>query len=228
VKLLQFRELRVEASCLTSNHAVVAGIVFRWTAHHVREIFSALLPRGYVLDGSSVIQVTCGPRGDNPQYFQCLGSSEYFVEDFDFASYARALPPVRERVVLATVEAALCDIADRVGAEKTALQNTASAVIECGFCLSTEVPKLRKTMRPSGRSLRVFRCLGTDLGETWLVRVVGRDKAVIAEIVMGKTPDYLNRRDYFKVAELIDGCYVVRDNLGWETFRLDLAGFTSE
>jgi hypothetical protein len=223
---MRFRELRVEASREISDHGVVApGLVFRWTAHHVREIFSALLPKAYTLDGSSAIQVTCGPRGEETQYSQCLGSSEYFVEDFDFVSYASAVPSVRERIILATVETALCDIAARVRAEKAELSHTASAVVECGFRLSTEIPRLRKVLRPSGHTLRIFRCLAAELGETWVARVVRRDGATVAEEVMGETPDYLDRRDYFKVAELIDGSYVVRDNLKKETFRLDVTRF---
>jgi hypothetical protein len=225
---MRFRELRIEASSLVSDHGVVApGLVFRWTAHHVREIFSALLPRGFVLDGSSVIQITCGPRGEEPQYTQLLGTSEYFVEDFDFVSYTKGDSAARERIILATVQRALCDIADRAGAEKAELNRTIAAVNECGFHLSTEVLKLRKALRPSGCSLRVFRCLCASLGETWLARVVRRDDVVIAETVMGASPDYLDRRDYFKLARLIGEEYVVHDRLDKETFRLDVSQFAT-
>src|SRR5688572_18932080 len=104
---MRLRELRVEASRMAVDHRAFApGLVFRWTTHHVREMFAALLPSGYVLDGSSVVQVTCGPRGEDPQYGQCLGSSEYFVEGFDFAAYARAPARDRELVILSTLESA--------------------------------------------------------------------------------------------------------------------------
>jgi len=164
---MRFRELRIEASPVARDQGLVPpDLVFRWTAHHVREIFTALLPQGYVLDGSSVIQITFGPRGEQPQYQQCLGSSEYYVEDFDFASYASSAKATRERVILASVEMALCEIAKRAGVDDSGVRLAAAGAIDCGFRLSVEIPKLRKALRQPAGKVHVFRCLSDDIGET--------------------------------------------------------------
>jgi hypothetical protein len=88
-----------------------------------------------------------------------------------------------------------------------------------------ESGKLRANLQPSRSVVRVFRCLASDLGETWLLRILRRDRSLITEKVMGESPDYLDRRNYFKRADLINGCYVVWDNLGGEVFRLDVSQF---
>lgn len=192
-------------------------------------IFATLLPRGYVLGGVSVIQLNYGSRGDEPQYIVWPRKSiVYYVEDFDFVAYRRASPAERERILLSSVEAALCDVADRVGVDDAILRNTCTAVAECGFSYSVEIPKLRKTLRPSGNTLRVFRCLSSNVGEAWILRVMRRDGTVIAEFAMDKTPNHLDRRDYFKKAEMADDSYVVRDNLAHETFRLNVGKFSAE
>lgn len=223
---MRFRELRIEASKRISDHGIIEpGYSFRSTTHHVREIFTALLPSSYVLDGSSVFQITCGPRGEESQYRQCLGSSEYYVEDFEFSSYAKADPAGRERMILATVERALSDIATRANADSSVVKTTAAAVLEHNFQLTTEIKKLRKGLGTSGNKLQVYRSLASEFGEAWYARITDRHGSLLAEREMNKKPDSLDRRDYFKAAELIEGSYVVRDHLGKETFRLDVSRF---
>lgn len=221
---MHFRELRVQASRLVSDHSRVAGLrtPFHWTAHHVRQIYAALLPKGYVLDGSSVIQITCGTRGEEPQYRQNLGSSEYFVDDFDFVAYARASPNERQRIILSTVRAALCDIASRVGKQDAELRSTAAAVAEHEFRYSVEIGKLKRFVNSTGRTVRVFRHLALELGETWALQITERGGSLVAEHAMGKSPQYLDCRDSYKSAELAEDAYIIRDNLGYETFRLDV------
>jgi hypothetical protein len=53
---MYLRELRIEQSKDVSKQNI--NIPFRWTAHHVREIFTALLPSKYTLDGSSLQMIS--------------------------------------------------------------------------------------------------------------------------------------------------------------------------
>jgi hypothetical protein len=71
----------------------------------------------------------------------------------------------------------------------------------------------------------VFRRLSADLGETWTLRILGRDGSTVAEQVMSESPSYLDRRESFKISEWADGYYVVRNRLGKETFRLDVSRY---
>ena len=226
---MRFRELRIEASPAASDHGVLpSGIAFRWTAHHVREIFSAVLPRDTTLDGSSVIQITCGPRVAGPLYHRALGSSEYFVEDFDFAHYARASPRDREVLLLQVIETALHDIARLVGAEPTPIEVAAQRVRDCSFALTQEVARLKRKIPNSPCAIRVFRSLSNELGESWLMRVCPPTGAAIEEVVMGKSPSYLDRREFYRAAEIEGANYIVRDTRGRETFRFDIVHLLSD
>src|SRR4051812_30577545 len=105
---MHLRTLAVEASDLAR---LPKEPVFRWLVHHVREAFVTLLPAGFEVDASGKIQITCGPRGLSPQYEQVLGTSNYFVEDFDFKEFFAASPLERDELILATIETSLISIA---------------------------------------------------------------------------------------------------------------------
>ncbi len=216
---MRFRELRIEASkAIGANGIMPPDFVFRWTAHHVREIFTALLPRNFDLDGSSVIQITCGPCTNDSKYESVLGSSEYFIEDFDFGFYAAASSNEREALLLSSVETALIEIAALAGTSPAAIMATAQAVRDGGFKLELEVIKLRKRLPSSTNTVRVFRCLSSMDGETWRARCFDKNGKLCGAKVMGKAPDFLDRRDFYHAAELRDGQYIVLSRLGKETF----------
>lgn len=182
----------------------------------------SLLPKDYTLDGSSLITISCGPPDDYGQYYQLLGCSVYCVEDFDFIDYGGRSLIERERMILAVTERALCDIARRSGASDVALREAAAEVTKRGFQLSVEIRKLRIAIGRSGNSVRVFRSLGAEFGESWIARIVRRDGSTIAEECM-VDPSTLDRRDYFMSAALSGNWYVVSDRLRKETFRLDVS-----
>lgn len=218
-KPLQLREIRIEASRLAP---CLSGIPFRWTAHHVREIFTALLPRGYQHDGSSVIQITCGPRGAEPQYHRVLGSSEYYVEEFNFTAYEQSSPADKEECLLRVLVDALCDIADRLGLSKDVVCTTAAAVRTCGFRLSLPQPNLKKRVPGTSMYLEVVRCLFREEGESWTLRLATRTGQIIREFAINERPDFLDRRDMYRKARIDSHEYVLINRLGKTCFRLDM------
>src|SRR4051812_43281500 len=109
---MHLRQIAIEAS---RTALIPSEPVFRWTAHHVKEVFLALLPRRFILDGSGKVQITCGPRGNDIQYQQLLGTTNYYREEFAFQEYYAASPPEREEILLKTIEDALFDITLRAG-----------------------------------------------------------------------------------------------------------------
>lgn len=95
------------------------GFPFRWSAHHVKEIFLSCLPKGYTLDGSSKITITCGSRTDDePVYAQMLGTSRLYVEDFDFDFYKQATVEQRQEIILDLIVRSLREIGSSVGSSQ--------------------------------------------------------------------------------------------------------------
>jgi hypothetical protein len=219
---VKLREIRIEASSAVSDHGVVPpDLVFRWTAHHVRELVAGCLPKAYILDGSSVFQITCGPRGSAAQYSVLLGSSEYFAEDFDFAKYRAASPTERDETLLTLIDDSLSDVAARVGADSSGIKAAVQQVRGLGVRRTVEVKKLGRKLA-GGERIRVVRTLSREEGETWRFRLTSRSEALLAEVAMGTVPNFLDRREYYARAEMVRGAYVVRTRLGKEAFRYDL------
>jgi hypothetical protein len=219
---VRLREIRIEASAAAADHAVVPpDLAFRWTAHHIAQLFAASLPQGFVLDGAAVFQVSCGPRGSDPQYQSVLGSSLYYVEDFDFEHYRLSPGPERDETLVVVVHLALSDIARRVGADASAVDAAAKTIRKLGYRQTLEVKNLGKRL-PNGGRIKVLRCLSRDEGEAWRIRLLTRDGALVAEHVVGTVPSHLDRRDECATASLADGDYVIRTRLGREAFRCRL------
>ena len=77
---MRFKILKIEASQAVKNQFEPP---FRWMAHHVKEIYMEMLP-DVVINGSQLIEIDCGPQGDEEIFDNILGSTNHFVEDFDF------------------------------------------------------------------------------------------------------------------------------------------------
>lgn len=103
-RMARLTQLRVHASNAAKDRGIVPpGLRFRETTHHVTEMFVSLLGRRYSLNGSSLVQITCGPSGSDPEFYNVLGSTGVFVESFDFGAYRTMSDAEREETVLALV-----------------------------------------------------------------------------------------------------------------------------
>jgi hypothetical protein len=206
-----------------SDHATLPKqLVFRWTVHHVTELFLATLGRKYVLDASSKVQITCGPRGEQPRYWQALGCSELFVEDFDFDRYVALTPEARECHALSTLHGALSEVARRAAAEVTPLDDARDAVLACRFAMEIPIARLSRRVPGTRRRVVIVRRLSREVGESWIARQVDHDGRIVASRAMTKEPDFLDRTDVFKRSEMKGRTFVVKDRLGKETFRWPL------
>lgn len=216
--------LRMITVVASHQAAVPDGLVFHWSAHHVKEIFAALLPRNFSLDGSSKVQVTCGPRGGEPQYWQALGTSNYYVEHFNFHEYERASPELRENMILGVIEQSLADIASRSGKDSNPVSATAQAVREHQFRLSIEIKRLAVTLPDRSARISVFRDLCRRKGECWTLRISDRRRNVLGEAPMGKCPHYLDMREAYRTAALEGSMFTVRDRFGKVIAASELSG----
>lgn len=182
------RILDVEASPLAE---VPEGMVFRWTMHHVKELFLENLPPKYVLDGSEAVRITCGPRGSDPHYAQVLGASNVFLEDFDFQGYGQVTGRTRELLAIGSIERALCDVAAIVGTGSGPITEAAGAVKGSDFRMSKEIPRLRCVIPGTRMRVVAVRNLSEQDGELWSARVYDSSRKVAAERPIGDRPNYV-------------------------------------
>ena len=215
------REPRMKLTMLAveaSDGAVVPPeIPFRWLAHHVREVLLALLSKGLDVDGSGKIQVTCGPKGEDVQYQQMLGTSNYFVEDFDFAQFSALTGESRDNYLLDIIQNSLIDMALRSGASPTverAIKETADVVRAHDFSLKLRIPKLCKSSPSRRAKAEVFRCLNRVDGEAWCLQVTTKGVAEPSTTWLTERPHYVDMTGYFKKAEWSGERYLLRNRLG--------------
>ncbi len=216
------RTLALEAS---HSAKLPEGFVFRWTAHHVKEIFHACLPPKFVLDGSSKLQITCGPRAGDPKYVQMTGASNYYVDQFDFSTYIDSSPSERETMILKVLVDSFCDIVSMNNRDVGEIVTAGNAVIENNFQLSRECKNLRKRIRGTRLSVRVFRGLSKEFGESWSFQIRRDSSEIIHSGIIGSCPGFLDMRDFYKSATYSDGRFVIRDRLKAVAFSLDLAPY---
>lgn len=219
-----FKQLKIEAS---KRMAKEYDPPFRWLVHHVAEVFMEMLPQPFALDGSSKVQITCGPTLDasEAQYERKLGVSSYLCEGFAFEEFYRATPDSRDNITLKLIESSLTDIAARCGATpqiRHTLTQTVDAVRGAGFNLKRRVTKLCRRTPCRKLQVEIYRCLNREAGESWLCEVVDLKGVVVHAVWMSKSPDYLDRRDFFKKSEWSGETFRVQTNLGYLAFELDL------
>jgi hypothetical protein len=213
--------LEIEAS---PTAKVPPGLVFRWTAHHVKEIFLALLPPKFTLDGSEKVQLTCGPRDGEPQYWQVLGTTNFYVEEFDFGHYAQASTEERQEIILSLIEKSLTEIANLSNSNPAPIAETAEAVRKLQFRLSVESKRLKLSLPDKTKRISFFRNLSPENGECWSVRVSDSKGGVLGERTLGKCPHYLDMRDAFKSATLEGTTCVVKNRFDKVLATADLSG----
>jgi hypothetical protein len=65
----------------------------------------------------------------------------------------------------------------------------------------------------------VHRILNANVGEAWRCTIIDKSVSTETEMWMTEVPDYLDRTDYYKRAEVKGNVYMIFDNLGCLTFQ---------
>ncbi len=218
--------IAVEASC---SAVVPNDPVFRWSVHHVKEVFLALLPPKFVLDGSSKVQITCGPRGQEAAYFQVLGATNYYQEEFDFDLYYAANAAEREELILTLLEKSFIEIATRVDDRPPSLQDqilkAANEVRSLGFGLKLRSKKLSKSTPSRKLKLDIYRHLDRQVGEAWSVEIAIPNRGLVHREWIGKVPNYLDLTDFYKTSKWDGNSFVIQDRLSKTVYQLDASRF---
>jgi hypothetical protein len=216
---MYLREIRIGLSrCLWKDPI---KSTFPQTAHHVREIFAAILPHKYYLDGSSLFQITFGSKENKPKYYSLLGSSEYFVEDFDFTSYYNSPPSHQQEIILQTIKNVFVLIAEQNNSDIETLKKVVQQIRDVDFYLKTKIQKLCKKHPESKLRININRILSIEDGESWTMEVYKGKESIHDEYITIK-PSYIDQRGVFFKSELQDSIFSIFDTLGTKTLAFDL------
>jgi hypothetical protein len=199
---------------------------FHWVIHHVKEIYLKMFPKNIEVNNSSKIAIEYGPQGDEPVFDNVLGVTSYFVEDFNFDAFYKLNNNDRENMILDSINNVILDIIKRTIQEKNILdeiENVANKVKESKFNMEIEVKKISKITVDKKYKINIFRVLNKEVGEGWKYKKIDRKtKMVVEENWLKKVPDYLDRTDYYKKAEISETEYIIYDNLNWVAYKMGI------
>jgi hypothetical protein len=199
---------------------------FHWAVHHVKEIYLKMFPKNIEVNNSSKIAIEYGPRGNEPIFDNVLGVTSYFVEDFNFDTFYKLNNNDRENMILKNINNVILDITKRTVKDKNIIneiENVANKVKENNLNMEIEVSKLSKITFDRKYKINIYRILNKEVGESWKYKKIYRKtKVVVEENWLKKIPDYLDRTDYYKKAEISEKEYIIYDNLNCVTYKMNI------
>lgn len=199
--------------------ALTMGVRIRHLSHHITQIFMELLPK-IDINGSSKIVVSLGPRGDEDLFDNVLGSTNIFVESFDFKNFLSLSRLSQNIELLEELRRALIVIATTKESNDVIVElinQTAEKVLNTNFQLESSIKKLSKTSKNKKHKINVFRVLNAEVGESWYCQdqLFPENK-----IWMHEPPGFIDRSDFFKTAEFGENSYLIKNRLGKIVFEL--------
>jgi hypothetical protein len=199
---------------------------FRFYAHHVKEIFLALFPNNLNINNSSKIAIEFGSRGDEPIFNNVLGVTNCFIETFDFDNFYKLNDNEKELVLLENIKNALINIIRNNADNENVIEQIiiiVNKIIENKFSLEIEVKKLSKISSDKKYKINVFRILNKEIGEGWkIIKIDRKTKQIIKETWMTNNPNYLDRTDFYKKAEIDEHEYIVKTDLGNIVYNMEM------
>lgn len=201
--------------------ALTTGVRIRHLSHHITQIFMEFLPK-IDINGSSKIVVSLGPRGDEDLFDNVLGSTNIFVESFDFKNFLSLNRRSQDIELLEELRRALIAIATKRESNDAIVEQinqTAEKVLKTNFQLETPVKKLSKTSKNKKHKINIFKVLNAEVGESWYCQdqLFPKNK-----IWMHEPPGFIDRSDFFKTAELVENSYLIKNRLGKIVFELPI------
>lgn len=197
---------------------------FNWSAMAVQEVFLTFMPRKYVLDGTRKTNLHLGPRLTQPQYWQALGVSMYYVEDFDFRSYFAAKLQEQDEMLLTVLENSLLDIASRFGADPKPIRQAIASMRECGCERRYLITRLSRCTKSRKLKVNVFRHIFHG-GERWGIDVTNRNGEVLQTQWISEKINSTESACSFRKTALQGEDFVILGSLNKVSYRLNLKDF---
>lgn len=186
-----------------------------------RDVFLTFMPAKYVLDGTRKTNVNLGPCNNEPQYWQALGVSMYYVEAFNFQSYFSASIPKQDNMLLNVLESSLLDIAVRYGADMEPIRQAIAATRDCGCEKQYVIPKMARSTKSRKIRVHVFRHIFHG-GESWGIEVRNRKDELLQTQWIAENINSTESAFNYRKTALQGEDFVVLGSLGEVTYRLNL------
>jgi len=220
----KFRDLRLEQT--RESITPTKEMPFRWMVYHVKELFMEFLPKIEIND-SSVIQIDFGIRGDEPEFDSVLGSTNIFIENFDFDAFYRLDKRTQEHMILEIIVDSLCEISQRKGKDPdkiNIIKEAANKVTESNFNLTKHIKRLSKKCPNKTYSINVYKCINLSCGEAWNCEIENIKSGAVTQKWMTKVPNFIDRQDWFKKITVTDTEYTVFDKFSKIVFQTNWDG----
>jgi hypothetical protein len=208
-----------ESSATYSNQR---GWWFHTTGHHVRCLLLHFLPKGFDLSGSSKLSVIYGPRPDGEELRgTALGVTWYYIEDFRVADYMALHPETQQEIILKTLCDALTSLSDP--SLHGIISDAAQAVSSNHYAAEIEITKLSRSTSDRQFRIRIYRCLGRQIGEVWQARVFNSRNMEVLRASLTDETDWLDRRDLFSRSSWSGTRYEIRSRLDQVVYNIDVS-----
>ncbi|OPA96781.1 hypothetical protein BFW87_10690 [Pseudomonas fluorescens] len=201
--------------------ALTEGVRIRQLSHHITQIFMTLLPK-IEINGSNKIVVSLGPRGEEDLFNNVLGVTNIFVETFDFKNFLTLDRLNQDTQLLEELRQALVAIAKKTEGSSAivdVINSTSEAVLRANFELETPIKKLSKSSKNKKHKINVYRALNAAVGEAWYCE---EQSEVKNKIWMHELPGFIDRSELFKVAEINETSYQIKNRMGKVVFEFPL------
>ncbi len=221
---------QIEFRLVRKNTTKEKTFLFRQSCHYVKEIFLALLPKRFYLDGSSKLAIVCGDRGTDPMYRSILGVAVYYHEQFDLESHLSLSMHDKEQYLINLTRTTCHDIYrinNHHGNEPEMVNTVLDTIVANDFSVKIRSKKLSTSIREHKLFIDVFRNINRNVGELWTVEI-RRGKNMMIEVVnMHNSPSYMVWTDRYKKSAILDNIFTIYDNLGYVTFTMDITKYLS-
>lgn len=190
---------------------------FSRLSYPVVELFRALIPGKYVLDGMRKVNIMVGVPQECAGYAQLINVSELRIPEFDFKKFFAALPLEQAEMILCLIETSLLDLAARFNADPAPLQAASREIRDRNFQWTGIIQPLSRSTPSRKTKMQVFRTLSLE-GQVWGINLCN-GKGTVLHTFMIPVPDFsalLNLRR----SKWDGNDFVLLDTLGHEHYRL--------
>lgn len=219
---MKFKILTLETTELAN---IPKGVMlFRHEVFYIKELFMSVLPN-IEINNSSKIELAFGPRGNDIIIDGILGSTVIFIEDFDFNKFYELNKDERETKILKVIVDSLSKLIIRKNGNASdidVIEATAKKVKESRFNQKIYIKKLSKRTPDKMFKINIYRCINSQYGEVWICEIENKKNELVRNQFMTRNPDFLDRRNFFKVSQVSNDDYIVYNQFEKVVFKVSL------
>lgn len=195
----------------------------RWYAHHIVQLFMYFLTEKIEIDGMTQITIVCGQHIDGINWKKGV----YHNEAFDCEKFKQLSPKEKDEYFVSLIEETLIRVAQKYERDERTIEiirATCRRIRENDYRYKIKVAKLSKMSPDKQYKTNVYRCLSYEEGEAWYLEIEDRKKNKVHVEWLTRVPDYLDKREFFKMIVWEDGCLNFYNHLRKKIHTIKVGG----